>query len=109
MNMKSAALSDADVTAVPAIENVVDPGKRAVFMKVMFIHGLFMTGAFAFIFPLGTLAILLGAKWSFMGHWVLQLTGAVLAVVGVIIGLSHSFGNSVSSLPARSSPPIYKD
>jgi hypothetical protein len=55
--------------------------------RMFIVHAAALVLAFILVFPAGYIAINLRSSKSFQYHWVLQVTGSVLAAIGVIIGL----------------------
>ncbi|KAL3458633.1 hypothetical protein BJX64DRAFT_220756 [Aspergillus heterothallicus] len=63
------------------------PGGWSWMDSIVHVHGWVMAAAFLVVFPVGVIAMRLGSPKAFQFHWILQILGSVLLLVGVAIGL----------------------
>lgn len=55
---------------------------------VIVIHGMFMSAAFLFLFPLGAIIIRYPSPLAFRRHWILQVTAGGAVLLGAVFSLS---------------------
>ncbi|OLL26642.1 Cytochrome b561 and DOMON domain-containing protein [Neolecta irregularis DAH-3] len=81
------------VGGIPSISG--SSGPRNKWMNVVVAHAIFMLIAWALIFPSGAIIIRFFANKIPMPvkvHWVIQLTGVIIAILGMFLGLGASQG-----------------